>query len=133
MRTLFRLKWFPLAFVLVTCCACRSVAGVNIDVELKNETSGDVREAEVHFGKHFVFGEHCFVGKGFSKTYIDYPYVEPGKVEVAWTVSGKAQTRPIDISKLIPKGRSGTLTFTIHDDNVKASFKPKKKVTPDKG
>jgi len=102
------------------------VAGAKIDVELKNSSSNDVEDGEIYFGKHFVFGPHCFVGKSYSKTYLGYPYADGSSAEVEWTTKGIKHEKTVDLEKVLPEKKSGQLTFTIFDDRVEVSFKPEK-------
>jgi hypothetical protein len=111
-------------FSLLGCSVYRSVAGTKIDIELKNSSSNDAEEGEIYFGKYFVFGPHCFVGKSYSKTYIDYPDVNGSSAEVEWTSKGTKHDKTVDFRKVMPEKKSGQLTFTIFDDRVEVSFKP---------
>ena|SRR5258706_593721 len=115
-------------FLVITLLGCSVFSGMarQIDVVLKNQTPSDIKEAEIYFGEYFVFGEHHLVGKGHGSTYLDYPHVNGTKAEVHWKIGEKEPVKEVDFGKILPKGKSGKLVFTIKGEAVEVEFEPSK-------
>jgi hypothetical protein len=94
-----------------------------VEVEMVNESSGDLENAEARFGKYVC--KWGWVVKGASKSYMYYPHPITAQTELHWDASGSHRTKKIDLSKVYPPGKSGRLTFTVYDDRVAASFRGK--------
>lgn len=94
------------------------------DVEIENQSSKDIDQARVRFGEYECSGG--FVGKTFSKTHMNYPHPITEEAEVHWVVDGKPKQEKLDLRSIVPKGKPGTLIFTIHDERVTARFTERK-------
>jgi len=102
------------------------MAGTKTDITLNNSASNNIQEADVTFGEYVLFNPPCSIGKGYGATYVDYPYLSGTNADVEWISKGTKFKKTVDFEKVMPKSKSGLLTFTICDDRVEVRFKPEK-------
>lgn len=48
-----------------------------------------------------------------------------GRCRDSWDEPGGHRVEKLDLRKIYPPGKSGRLTFTVHDDRVEAIFREK--------
>ena len=124
-----RRKMRALAFISVLMAlfsvGCGSVARVpDVDVEIVNRSSRDLKNAEAKFGEHVC--QWGIVGRTFSAGYVLYPHPITEAAELRWWEEGRGQrSEKIDLRSVYPKGSAGRLTFSVSDEGVNANFTPK--------
>ncbi|MCF7689607.1 MAG: hypothetical protein K9M98_12600 [Cephaloticoccus sp.] len=121
MKTLGLLAGFLCS--LLSGCGGSGLVAMNpdIDIELINKSSKDLRNAEVHFGEKTC--EWGNVGRTFTAIYLFYPHPITLHTELSWDEGGKHRAKKVDLSKIYPPGKSGQLTFTVYDDRVEVTFR----------
>jgi len=108
--------------ILLTACGGSGVTAVKpeIDVEIINQSSRLLENALARFGDYTC--EWGYVGKTFSKSYLYYPHPITVQTELSWSEEGKPRVEKLDLKAIYSSGKSGRLTFTVHDDHVETSF-----------
>jgi hypothetical protein len=111
--------------VLLAACGCNGLAatGPVVEVEMYNQSSRDLENAEARFGEHIC--RWGWVVKTSSKSYMDYPHPVTPKVELHWDAEGTHRVEMLDLSKIYPRGKSGRLRFIVDNDRVSVIFHEK--------
>lgn len=111
--------------VLVGACSCGSPSAMNpaITLEIVNESSDDIRNAEVRFSESSC--KWGTVVRNTSASYISYPHSISSDAEMHWDSGGVHHNEKIDIRHIYRFGDSGDLTFTVYDSHVSAEFRQK--------
>jgi hypothetical protein len=94
-----------------------------VEVEMVNESSGDLEYAEAQFGDYVC--KWGFVMRATSASYMYYPHPITTQTELHWDAAGIHRTQKLDLSKVYPPGKSGRLTFTVYEDRVVVDFQEK--------
>jgi hypothetical protein len=112
-------------FVLVAACGNSGLVGVKpaLEVEIVNQSSGDLENAEARFGDHVC--RWGAVVKNASASYMYYPHPITTHAEVHWDAAGGHRIEKLDLSEIYPRGKSGRLTFAVYDDRVEVNFRKK--------
>ena len=108
--------------LLLGACSGIGLAAVKpvIEVEIVNQSSRDLQNAEARFGEHAC--KWGFVGMKFTKSYLFYPHRITGQATLQWDGPAGVRVEKLDLSKIYAPGKSGRLTFTVHDKRVEVSF-----------
>jgi hypothetical protein len=108
--------------VLLTACGSTGLASVpKIEVEIVNQSSFGLENAEARFGDYACkWGR---VGKTFSAIYMSFPHPITEQTKLRWKENGKRREEKLDLRKIYPSGKSGRLTFTVYDGHVEVSFR----------
>jgi hypothetical protein len=111
--------------LLLGACSGNGLAAVkpSVDVEIVNQSARDLQNAGARFGEHAC--EWGFVGKTFTKIYLFYPHPITAHAELQWDEPSGRRVEKLDLSKIYSRGKSGRLTFTVHDDRVEVNFREK--------
>lgn len=114
-----------IAFAILTgaCARGSDTFRPQIEVEIVNSSQCDIEDSRVHFG-----GNECrwgWVSKTARKSYLRYPHPVTPDVELHWNEDGKHRVEKLDLRKIYPPGKSGRLTFTVHDGRVEVTFREK--------
>jgi hypothetical protein len=101
-------------------CGSNGFAGIpEMEIEIVNQSSHRLENALARFGEYkCVWG---YVGK--TASYMLYPHPITAQAELQWDENGKHRAEKIDLRKIYPRGKSGRLTFAVHDDRVEVSFR----------
>lgn len=94
-----------------------------VEVELYNRSSHELREARVIFGE-FDCG-WGLVGPTFSKSYLAFPHPITAEARLEWQEQGRTRSERLDLRAVYVAGQSGRLTFTVADGRVSVAFKPR--------
>ena len=115
---------WPLLMLALFGCSIAGIVHPRIDIEFENQSSNDMENTSVHFGKF-----ECRVG-ALARTalagYGDFPHPITANTEVHWDVRGTHHMEKLDLDKIFEKGKGGTLMFTITDQGVKVDFNRKR-------
>jgi len=114
-------------FVFVFLYGCNgsgsSVIKTDIEVEIFNQSTIDMENAHVVFGKYIC--KWGWVSKSTSKGYMFYPHPITADAELHWDEVSGHRMEKIDLRKIYLPGKSGRLTFTVYDDRVEVAFREK--------
>lgn len=118
-----------IAFVIAL-TSCSVVGGMRqkeVHVVVTNNSSKDINDVQVHFGKHIVMpAPHSVIARGTSSTVLDYPHASDGIAVVEWTFERENYRKDVDLKNILPRRGKGKLVFVVQDDKVTASFQQKK-------
>jgi hypothetical protein len=113
-----------MCLVLAACNGSGVMGGLpEMEVEVVNYSSRDLLNAYARFGEY-----RCgwgIVGNSFSKSYLFFPHPITPDAELHWDEDGRHRMEKIDLRKIYPPGKSGRLTFTVHDGRVEVGFREK--------
>ncbi len=114
-----------LFLVLLAACGNGELSAMRpvVEVEMVNQSSHDLENAEARFGEHIC--KWGWVVKAASKSYMHYPHPITPEALLHWDERQGRRLERIDLSKTYPRGKSGRLTFTVYDDRVVTSFREK--------
>jgi hypothetical protein len=94
-----------------------------IDVEIVNKSPHNLENTQARFGESV-----CPWGtlvKSSTAIYLFYPGPITPDAELSWYEPTGRRVEMIDLRKIYPRGKSGRLTFTIHDSRAEATFREK--------
>ena len=97
-----------------------SLTRPTVDVNIVNLSSRDLSNAEVRFGEQVC--QWGFVSRGSTAAYLFYPHPITAQAELHWVDIGP-RMQPMNLAKIYPRGKSGRLTFTVHNDRAEATFR----------
>lgn len=100
-----------------------SSQGPEVDIEIVNDCQRVLRNSLVRFGDFTC--EWGTVIVATSKGYGHFPHPITPDAELHWDEDGKPRVEKLDLRKIYPPGKSGRLTFTVHDDRVEVTFREK--------
>lgn len=108
--------------ILLAGCINSGLAGApKMEVEIVNHSARSLENAVVRFGSN-----DCRWGSvGKSASYLFYPHPITPEAELHWDEDGKHRMEKLDLKKIYPKGKSGRLTFIVHDGRVEVTFREK--------
>jgi hypothetical protein len=96
----------------------------DVEVEIVNKSSRDLKDAEVVFGEYV-----CHWGiavRTASKSYMYYPHPITTDAVLRWQEEERDQrTERLDLRQIYPARAVGRLTFVVLDEGAKASFRSK--------
>lgn len=121
---LFRvLPWLLCA--LLAACGGNGLAAMKpeIDVEIVNQSSRNLENAQARFGENA-----CAWGRlvrGATAIYLYFPHAITAQAGLHWDEPSGHRAEKIDLSKIYSRGKSGRLTFTVHEDRVEVGFREK--------
>lgn len=122
-------KSLIMAFVvaLTSCSGIRGMRQKEVHVVVTNNSSKDMTDVQIHFGKHVVMpGPHCLVAKGSNATVLDYPHATDGIAVVEWTFERENYRKDVDLKNILPRRGKGKLVFVVQGNQVTASFQQQK-------
>lgn len=118
----FSLLFVVLCALLFTAASCQ-VAGVRpeLDVSVENKSSRDVEHVRAKFGDYACSWGN--VGRTFKAIYGQFSHPITSQAELQWDVDGKRRTQKFELGGIYPSGKSGRLSFIIHDDHAEVTFR----------
>jgi hypothetical protein len=109
--------------VLLTSCGGNGIRLSNpeVDVEIFNRSSRDLRESGVKFGE-FMCAWGTVVRTG-NAVYVFYPHPITLTAVFSALYGTEPREEKLDLKNVYIPGKSGRLSFTVFDDRVEATFK----------
>jgi hypothetical protein len=123
-----KLQQFFLVVVVTSFCigvgSCAQVSNLpQLELEVSNSGSRSVQNTFAKFGDNLC--SWGWVSAGATKSYLHFPHPITPDAEMHWDEEGKHRVEKLDLRKIYPPGKSGRLTFTVHDDRVEVTFREK--------
>jgi hypothetical protein len=107
---------------LLTNVSCQVMATrAVVDVSIENKSDRDIHNARARFGDFAC--SWGIVSSGAKKIYGNYPHPINVDAELHWEVDGQHKVQKLDLRRIYTRGKSGRLSFTIHDDRAEVSFR----------
>lgn len=116
-------KLFVTCFVLTGLLACKPQSS-SIDIAFLNQTTNEFDFVEITFGEN-TCSAGVLIPTAPSVT-MDYRYPITPEAKVRWKRSdGVVKIKEVALKGVVPPKTTGRITFSIHEDSVTVTFKPK--------